>query len=311
MDRDVALDRFRGIAVILMVLGDNIANVPDLPDFIKHAPDIGFTFADIVAPVFIFAIAMTYKPSFMRRFDKSRSGAYGHYVYKYLALIGLGTIFSAGGAVVAQEMAWGVLQAIGVACLVALLFVKLPAWVRAVSALGILAAYQFILDRCALEAVLSSSHGGFIGSLSWAGMLILSTAMVDWFAQSKPRFLLYSGLLALLSLGSLLVVPISKNRLSLSYVLISVTICCAAYYVVDALTRRVKMRPGLICFWGENPLLLYILHLLLLALLQVPLALLNVDPMPLWYGALTSVVLFAGLSFLVLTIHRKKIFIKL
>jgi predicted acyltransferase len=311
VERDVALDRFRGIAVILMALGDNIANVDVFPSFLKHAPDIGFTVADIVAPVFIFAIAMTYKPSFLRRFDKSKPGVYTHFLSKYLALIGLGTIFSAGGVVVAKETAWGVLQAIGIAGLITLIFIRLPSWIRILAAVGILIGYQFILDHYMLDAVLGSIHGGFVGSLSWGAMLLLSTAMADYFVKNKKWFLAGLGLLALISVGSLFIVPISKNRVSLSYVLVSVTICCAFYYIVDTISCHIEQRPGLVAYWGENPLLLYILHLIIMGIIKIPLALMHMDSMPLIYGIFTDIIIFASLSYIALKIHSKNVLIKL
>ena len=310
MERDLSLDRFRGIAVMLMALGDNIADAAGFPVFLKHAPDVGFTVADIVAPLFIFAIAVTYQPSFTRRLAKSKSGAYIHNVYKYLALIGIGTIFSAGGVVVSRATNWGVLQAIGMAGLIALIFVRLPWWVRALSALGVLIVYQLLLDNFMLSSVLHSGHGGFFGSVSWSAMLILATAMAELFAKGKKWFLPATGLLALLAAGSLFAVPISKNRVSLSYVLASLAICCAFYFMVDLLSRHIRLKGGIVSWWGENPLLLYALHLICMGILQLPLALLGMG-MPLWYGIASDAALFAGLSLIAWTIHRKHILIKL
>ncbi len=120
--RDLAIDRFRGVLIFLMCAGDYMGGVNFVPAFLKHTPDIGFTVADVVAPSFIFAIALTYKPSFEKRFAQSKSGAYKHFLTRYLALVGIGAILTAGGTSVADRpSSWGVLQAIGVAGVICVL----------------------------------------------------------------------------------------------------------------------------------------------------------------------------------------------
>ena len=62
-----SIDYFRGLSVILMVLVDYVGGIASVPGWLKHAPDIGLTVADLVAPAFIFAIGLTYGMSFGRR----------------------------------------------------------------------------------------------------------------------------------------------------------------------------------------------------------------------------------------------------
>ena len=55
--RNIALDRFRGLTIILMIIVNDLWAVEGFPSILKHPHDKGFTLADIVAPFFIFAIA--------------------------------------------------------------------------------------------------------------------------------------------------------------------------------------------------------------------------------------------------------------
>ncbi|MCL2677943.1 MAG: DUF1624 domain-containing protein, partial [Clostridiales bacterium] len=196
MKRNLALDRFRGMAVILMVAGNALSDMTDIPAFMRHTEDIGLSFADTIAPLFLFAIAASYRQSFLKHLRAFNAKAYLNYAYRYLALIGLGTIFSAGGALVSHETSWGVLQAIGMAGLLALPLLKFSPWVRLAAAGAMLAAYQLILDNFLLDAVLGSSHGGFFGSLAWGAMLILATVMLDFWQKGVRPFLAGSGALS-------------------------------------------------------------------------------------------------------------------
>ena len=47
-ERNIAIDRFRGIAIILMVIVNDLLDVPGFPKILTHPEDVGFTIADLV-----------------------------------------------------------------------------------------------------------------------------------------------------------------------------------------------------------------------------------------------------------------------
>ena len=304
-ERNLAIDRYRGLAIICMALADALEDVGAVPAWLKHAPDIGFTFADVVAPMFIFAIAATYRQSFLRRAEKGC--AYAQFVGRYLAIIGVGTIFSVGGAAVGLASSWGVLQAIGIAGLLTLLVIKLPALARAGVGVGLLAVYQLLSNFAPGfgETVFADDHGGFFGAISWGAMLMLATAMIDCYNRGIKPFLLGAGALSVLAAGAALLVPVSKNRVSASYVLVSVAVCAAAYLIIDMVSRRLPWKTGIVIWWGENPLLLYLLHLMLVGLARVPFGMLDLETKPLLPGLLAAAAILAAMSLIAWALHRK------
>ena len=298
--RDLALDRFRGALIILMVGGDYLGGVSFVPSFLKHAPDIGLTIADVVAPGFVFAIGLTYGTSFARRAQQSVSGAYRHFLVRYLALLGIGAIISAGSVSVAgRPSGWGVLQALGVAGLLCLLVIRLNTAARFVAGLLLLGGYQVLLDRWALSTVLDSSHGGLIGALAWGALLILATAMADLWRTSLRIYVEACIALAAIAGVSAFVVPVSKNRVSLSYVLVCLSLAAAAWLLTSLGARAVgQTTAGFFCWWGENPLVLYLLHLLLLGVVSLPRPqwLYLEASVPLAAAELVSILLVTGLA---------------
>src|SRR5512140_710666 len=70
--RLASIDQFRGLSIVLMVLANYLAGVTLVPAWLRHAPDIGLTVIDLIAPFFIFAIALTYGLSWSRR--RARDG---------------------------------------------------------------------------------------------------------------------------------------------------------------------------------------------------------------------------------------------
>ena len=297
MKRHIALDRFRGMAIILMVAGNALTDVPGTPRFMQHTPDIGLSFADTIAPLFVFAIALSYRSSFINLYQLIKGKAFTQYAYRYFALIGLGAIFSAGGALVDQYTAWGVLQSLGVAGLLTLLVISFPSSVRLAIGLLLLAGYQILLDRFLLQEVLASPHGGIFGSLSWSAMLILSTVLVDCVKKGSRHTLIGIITTAALAALSAFIVPISKNRVSMSYVLLTIAVSGTWYAAIRALSVRFPRQHGYLACWGVNPLLFYVAHLFLVGLVQLPFALLHIDPRPLIpsYLCAAAIVLLLGL----------------
>ena len=80
--------------------------------------------------------------------------------------------------------------------------------------------------------------------------------------------------------------PISKQRISISYVLISLALCVFVFLVVKSVSDAGKWKPGLISWWGQNALALYLAHLLVLGLFVGP----SID----WWYSNASIALAAG-----------------
>lgn len=272
-----AIDQYRGLAVILMVIANYLADVTTIPGWLKHAPDVGLTVIDLIAPFFIFAIGLTYGSSYRSRRERDGAGkAWGHFLRRFLSLIGIGAIISAGEVLVgknASPMSWGVLQAIGVAGIVTLLVIGLPPLARALVGCAVLAAYQLLLDASWLETVLHAEHGGLEGALDWSAMLILATVIADVWRRSRVSELGAAWPSAVsLGAGLLLsaIAPISKNRVSASYVLVSLGASGLLFALTLLVVNRLRLRASYLRWWGVNPLLLYIMHYLLLALVVLP-----------------------------------------
>jgi len=271
-ERIKAIDQFRGFALICMVLINFGSGIESTPTWLKHAPDIGLTFPDLGAPAFLFAIGLTFKLSFQSRVQKNDlSATYGHFIRRYLAILGIGAIVSAGQTFLGlnpHRVDWGVLQSIGVAGILTLLVIIFPTAIRLGIGLGLLAVYQFLLDTYWLEKVLNSPHGGLPGSLSWAALLILSTVCADVYHNSSTRkyFPLLSMLFWGLGLALALIIPVSKNRVSASYDLITLGvsgIIFSEFYLTN-------LNLNIFSAWGKNPILLYSLSYIFIALFTLP-----------------------------------------
>lgn len=289
-----------------MVAGNYLSGIEFVPTFLKHAPSIGFTIADAVAPAFVFVIALNFRPSFERQLASGRSYAYRYFAVRYLTIFGIGALISAGALLVGKPSDWGVLQALGVAGVICLALIELPTWSRAIIGIVLLIGYEIILEGSALEAVTGAIHGGPLGSLSWAAMLILASVLADLWRRGIRNFIWATGILAAIATLSILLVPVAKTRVSLSFVLLSLALSAIVFLAFELASRRLAQRPGFFCWWGENALTLYLVHLLALAPFatsEIPWWYANA---PIWLAALQLALILAVLSLLAWWMHSRR-----
>jgi predicted acyltransferase len=314
-DRDRGLDAFRGLAVVAMVVANFLADKTIVPAFLKHAPDIGLTAIDLIAPLFVVAMAVPFRESFERKVQRDgRAAAAWATARRYLALIGIGAILSAGQSYALPDggmVDWGVLQALGVAGLALLCAVGLPPLARLAVGLALMAAYQ-LLQPWTAALVLSRSHGGMIGAVSWASMVLVGEAVVDLARRRSRVFLPVVGLvIGLAGIALSPVAPVSKNRVSASYALISLGFSLVLLALYKFAYSKRETRPGPVEIWGKRPLALYLAHQMALAFFVLPGWPWWHEASPTWLVLAQLALLLAGLTWLAYAMERKSVQFKL
>lgn len=279
--RNAAVDAYRGVAVLVMAVGNLGLGVRWVPAALKHATDIGFTVADVVAPMFMLSIALVVGLRVESwRAAPDKRPIRGRMARRGLMLLGLGALISGGQALTVAvgptALSWGVLQAIGAATLLLLPVVLLPAWVRLAAGLLCLGVYQVLLDRFFLAAVLQISFDSILGTLAWGGFLMVASAVAEQWQRTDRtvrRTVLLAGVgtvSALLAWGLSGWIPVSKNRASFTYELLALGLCLLLFAVVAAIVDGRPRRWRWLQSPGRHPLPLYFAHLITMAFLTLP-----------------------------------------
>lgn len=290
--RDPSIDLYRGLAIIGMVLTNFLVGVQGIPPFLRNTRDIGFSVIDIIAPMFVFAMGLSLGPSINRRVEREGlQSAYDHMLRRSLSFIGIGAVLDAALEFVTPNTSgagWGLLQALGLASLSLMLVIRFPRWGRIIIGYGLLGIYGIGSALGLSNIVILESNGGFYGAIGWAAMLILMEIGVSYMeitfddnARIRPPKALLRACIhyaVLLGAGLLLsrFIPISKNRVSVSYILTASGICGYLYIVIVFFIEYSKLRFHRIESWGKNPLMIYLAHTFLLAFFVLP-------PIPGWY----------------------------
>ena len=314
--RDPAIDRFRGLAILMMVLANFLEHVHAVPGWLKHAPDVGITVIDFIAPAFIFAIGLTFPGSFRRRLGRDGGRrAVEHTVVRALALIGLGTLFSIGEwrfGLGGGGMPWGTLQSIGAAIILVLpsLFLRpRPAWPWPWRAWSPTNGFS---TRSGSARWWRPRIAGLQGSLSWGLLLAIATVFADWHAGNHGGWFFAAAVLMLVAgILAALWIPVSKHRMSLSFVLIAAAASAIAFVVFEVTRDRPRGEGRLLAAWGRNPLVLYVAHFFLLAVFLVPPAPWWHVEAPLWLTAVQAAGFVAVLHALAAWLRRRNVVVAL
>jgi fucose 4-O-acetylase-like acetyltransferase len=100
---------------------------------------------------------------------------------------------------------------------------------------------------------------------------------------------------------------VSKHRVSLSYVLISVGASALAFFLFDTFSKLTKFKLSLLEWWGKNPLLLYLIHMALLGVTFIPGSRVWYAGAPLWSAVLQVTGFFSILCLIAWRLYSKKI----
>ncbi|NHK31185.1 MAG: DUF1624 domain-containing protein [Asgard group archaeon] len=287
--RYLSIDVFRGLAIAAMIFVNTLSEFNTTPTWSKHAIDFGLSYVDLVAPFFIFAIALTYRMSF-NRYLKTEGAlkAYIRILRRYAAFLGFGFLGSLFITTDGINFGWTVLQAIGLAGIFTLFFIQLPRIYRFILGIIFLEIYQYVIGITVnIEGTLISisnlgfndSHGGFIGGFGYGAMMLLSTAIIDDFREiNKSEILIFGSIFSIIGVGLHflwvytgfpLYGGLSKLRVTHSYVFLSVGLASIAFWLIwliydyRLLTKRKSyfLQPQ-----GKNAFLLYIIQPIFLGL---------------------------------------------
>jgi predicted acyltransferase len=325
--RYLSIDIFRGVTIVAMVFVNFIAEYSQIPSWCKHAPDIGLTFVDLVAPFFIFAISLTYHMNYIAvRKTKSAVETFMHFFRRYMTILGLGLLIGITFTPTAIIFYWSALPAIGLAGFFTLLFIRFPREIRLVIAILGLILYQLILSLTVqIEGNmilisnwnLSDVHGGFIGGFGFFLMMLLGTVISEGLEQKKYQDFVFYGIIFTL-IGFVMhlfwvVNPqdilwgISKNRVSISYIFISLGLASIVFYITWYLYDKLQITKGKSVFLqpqGKNAFFLYLFHGILIEIIHlfVPVDLL-------WTWVLVIAILCIGtVWFMGFMLDQKKIY---
>ncbi len=256
-----SLDMVRGFAILAMLFV-NILTVlaADLPLILQHNNPMMLP-ADLIAPLFQFILGVSLVISVSRRRARGEK-VRGRVLKRAVTLLLLGFMLTASLRGF-RETDWGILQSLGTGLLIGYLMLFLPALRRAVAAGVILAVYSLLFAFVPefFEYVLTQTHGGLLGTVSYGMVTVFGTIAGEWFylrkGSARNGIWAGAGLIAL-SLIANIFVPFNKLAVSASYVLFSsgfFFILLALFYVLGELRGR---EVRILSLFGRNALALWV-----------------------------------------------------
>ncbi len=256
MKRWEALDEFRGFAVVLLILLSPFVMFSEVPIFLKHAEGNGFMLADLGAPLFLFAVGISNRLSFLSRLNAGgKWQAIRHCLSRSLIFIALGLI---GELFKYKEWRfhWGVLEMIGLSSLIALPFMFLDFKKRLLVGSVLVLFWQLLLSNGYNPVALQYDMGGPLGSLAWSSILLLASGLAD---VRKNAHDVLASMVLIFFFASILghrYWPINKQFVTLPYIALSISMC-SSFFLLFSVKEDLFKIP-LLAYFGRNALLFYV-----------------------------------------------------
>ena len=271
--RIFSIDIFKGLTVILMVYVNTLNPYDNVPAWSKHAGDYGLTIVDLVAPFFVFMLALNMNVAYKKRLLKiGRKKTIVRYLRRFFIFIGLGMVLTIYISPDEFYFRWGTFQVLGASGLFLLPMIEFKPYIKLSFAGIFMILHQIILLTSLNTIVYDSIEGGIIGVFSWASMMILSSFLVTGVNMRNKlarHYLLYGGLIFLI-IGIFLApfLEISRPFISVPYILISVGIASVfyyfLYYIFEEWNNKLDFlrKEKILSVVGKNALILYLLHVM-------------------------------------------------
>jgi len=312
----MSLDVFRGFAIFGMILVNYLGHFESMPDTFRH-PRYGMTFANAIAPYFLFAVGMGLKLSLEKRIKShGTKKAYWHAIKRYVILIVIGIVLYGPDPV--MDM-WDALVDIGFAGLITLPFITKNKSIRLLGAFALLIIYQalFTFTGYGEWTMLNSIDGGPLGPISWAAILVFGTIQMDYLKDHDRigfirKSLIIGVPLMIIGLAMSYLQPkeiweFSQRSMTMAYPIFASGLSAITFLGFYIIADVLKLKVPHMAILGMNPLVIYILQQVLIAFYG------DILPKTVpWWQALTAFAVIYGICYLIARyLYRNQYFIKL
>ena len=279
VQRYVFLDQCRGYAIFGMILVNVLGEFACMPSILKHHHE-GFSYADHIAPMFMFVVGIGFRMSFLKTMKKNGIAfARKRALRRYLILMGLGLVY---GGFSLRVGVWDALMDIGVSGILALPFMNASAGVRLIVAGAYLGLFQCFFSYTGYGEWLihNSINGGPLGPLSWVFILLLGTVAADAiFSLQRARmlFVLLFMTVALSVAGWMLRMewgtmknfwPFSQFAMTAPYPVYAAGLCFLTVFIFYIICEYMDLAFPHLTILGRNPLVLYLLQAVFVLLVR-------------------------------------------
>jgi predicted acyltransferase len=312
----MSLDMFRGFAIFGMILVNYLGHFSSMPDTFRH-PRYGMTFANAIAPYFLFAVGMGLKLSLERRIKKQGPRrAYWHAVKRYVILIVIGIVVYGPDPV--MDM-WDALVDIGFAGLITLPFIVRDKFSRLTGAVLLLVLFQllFLFTGYGDWTMPNSIDGGPLGPISWASILVFGTIQMDYLLEENSNSFIRKSLilgipLLVTGLGLSYLQPkesweFSQRSMTAAYPIFASGLSVLTFLGFYLWADVWKFKIPHMAILGMNPLVIYIIQQVLIEFYG--------DVLPKtapWWQAMVGFAVIYGICYLIAKyLYRNQYFIKL
>lgn len=306
-----AVDELRGFAILLLFIFNGFYSFSNTPPWLRHAPAGKYFIFDMVAPLFLFAVGLSYSMSFNKRSARDgKLSAVLHVFKRGLILIFFGSV---GDWMVNRNFSfhWGTLEMIGLCGIVTLPSLLLKPLGRIGLAFCMIIIWQMLLDWPGIPELFNihNSMGGPAATISWVSAVMIATAFSEWRVKMKNSeyfsiIFMTILILHLMTVGAGSLFITDKSTVNAPYMFFSLQLVVTTFFVFY-LKELYGFKPlPILESLGKNALILYMASGVINKLSLMALGY-NISVLQLIIVAACQILLNIGIG---LQLDRKKIY---
>jgi predicted acyltransferase len=311
--RYLSIDVFKGLIILVMVFVNTLSIFDNVPFWTKHAPDYSLTYVDLIAPLFIFMMALNSNLSFEKRIERDgQRKTYFHFIKRYLIILGIGLLLALNPE---SEflIRWGILQVLGVAGLILTVFIRFRTEIQIAIGILFILIHQLIVLYFFGDNIYDAIEGGFFSSLGWGALILFSSAITKHFLKKEMNYYFILGGIISILIGFItsFIWGFSRFRINLPFVFLSVGFASFLYYVFylafDVWVNDYSFfnQDNFLSITGKNALILFILHILFINIIYYIIPL-NIDTWIVFMVGFSNVIVIWAISYF---LHKAEIYI--
>lgn len=214
--------------------------------------------------------------SFNKRKERnSKKEAIGHLLVRSFAIYGIGAFLSLLVTLFlgVEGISFNILQGIGIAIILAIPFLTVSTWLKAIVGLVMGIGEHFLLILVEGPEY-QFADAGTVGVIGWSALLLFGLVMGDMFFKYRKKAGLWPYALASIGFFVLGIVvsiwiPIVHLNATLSYNMITIGVNSFIFLLLFLVSEKIWKKPGFLCSWGSSPIIVYVVHFVLWLIISV------------------------------------------
>ncbi|MEJ2250937.1 MAG: heparan-alpha-glucosaminide N-acetyltransferase domain-containing protein [Candidatus Lokiarchaeota archaeon] len=179
-ERFLSIDIMKALAIMGMIFANAAQIYNATPFWLKHAETFGLTWVDLIAPGFLYMLALNFRISFFKTSinqKMNRRKIIFKYINRYVFLFIIGALLSIRLNEFGLYFSWDILQVLSLCGLTLFLIKRLPTIYKIIIGSIFIFLHHIFLLTPLQETIFITGNAGIFGIFSWLSFSVFTSIL--------------------------------------------------------------------------------------------------------------------------------------